>query len=283
MGKILHQFVHEVTQIWTILLVEILIATALYFSLNLSGVPREASVLITSGFAVILVFIGMAIVYNFAPKFKNFLKGENIKRSSNKSYLEVDEGNRNDHPVNSVEELLKDQENQQQIVQLLTQLLISQQETIEQLRQKGEAKESNEKTKSTVFAYSPRISESDIIVNFFAQELKNALEEKGLTLWAIASRTDVPREVVHRLQKGLVPPGNFTMLNADDLEKVIRAFQLDKDPNRVLRLRAAIIANSVMSGLIRRVNLELAYVTSEQIFKHAVQAMQNGEIIRDIR
>lgn len=121
-----------------------------------------------------------------------------------------------------------------------------------------------------------RAKESNVCVNFFARELKNALEERGLTLWTICSRTDIAREVVHRLQQGMLPPGNFSMLNPDDLDKVIRAFQLDKDPVCVFRLRAAIIANSVMSALVRRVYLEQAYVAAEEIFKHVVQGMQDG-------
>lgn len=119
--------------------------------------------------------------------------------------------------------------------------------------------------------------ESNICVNFFARELKNALEARKATLWTICSRTDIAREVVHRLQQGMLPPGNFSMLNPDDLDKVIRTFQLDKNPLCVFRLRAAIIANSVMSSLVRRIYLEQAYVAAEEIFMHVVQGMQDGD------
>ena len=122
-----------------------------------------------------------------------------------------------------------------------------------------------------------RAEESKICVNFFARELKNALEEKGLTLWTICSRTDIDRELVRRLQQGLLPPGNFSMLNPDNLDKVIIAFQMDKNPARVIRLRAAIVANSVMSVLIQRVYLDDAYAAAEEIFKRVVQGMQKGE------
>lgn len=119
--------------------------------------------------------------------------------------------------------------------------------------------------------------ESNICVNFFARELTNALEQRGWTLWSICSRTGIAREVVHRLQKGILPPGNFSMLNPDDLDKVIRTFQLDRDPLCIFRLRAAIIANSVMSSLVRRIYLEQAYIAAEEIFKHVVQGMQDGD------
>lgn len=122
-----------------------------------------------------------------------------------------------------------------------------------------------------------RAKESNICVNFFARELKNALEARGFTLWTICSRTDVNRELVHRLQQGLLPPGNFSMLNPDNLDKVIAAFQLHGDPLSVIRLRAAIVANSVMSVLVQRVHLEYAYAAAEEIFKRVVQGMQKGE------
>lgn len=119
--------------------------------------------------------------------------------------------------------------------------------------------------------------ESGIYVNFFARELKIALEKKGFSLWAICKHTDIAREVVHRLLQGLLPPGNFSMLNPDDLDKVIAAFNLNKDPSRIIRLRAAIVANSVMSVLVHRVYLEHAYAAAEEIFKRVVQGMQKGE------
>ncbi len=122
-----------------------------------------------------------------------------------------------------------------------------------------------------------RANGSDICVNFFARELKNALEERGLTLWAICSRTGIANELVRRLQHGVQPPGNFSVLNPDNLDKVIAAFQLNKDPLCVIRLRAAIVANSVMSALVQRVRLEYAYVAAEEIFKYVVQGMQNGD------
>lgn len=119
--------------------------------------------------------------------------------------------------------------------------------------------------------------ESGICVNFFARELQHILAKKGLSLWAICSHTDIAREVVHRLQQGLLLPGNFSMLNPDDLDKVTLAFKLHKDPSQIIRLRATIVANSVMRVLVQRVYLEDAYAATEEVFKRVVQGMQKGE------
>jgi hypothetical protein len=119
--------------------------------------------------------------------------------------------------------------------------------------------------------------ESGICVNFFARELQHALAKKGLSLWAICSHTDIAREVVHRLQQGLLLPGNFSMLNPDDLDKVIVAFKLHKDPSQIMRLRATIVANSIMRVLVHRVYVEDAYAATEEVYKRVVQGMQKGE------
>jgi hypothetical protein len=64
------------------------------------------------------------------------------------------------------------------------------------------------------------------------------------------------------------------MLNPTDLEKVIKAFELE--PLEVIRLHAAIIATAVMQILIDRIPLEDALDATEKVYKDVVTAMRKG-------
>ncbi len=112
-------------------------------------------------------------------------------------------------------------------------------------------------------------------INFFARELQRVLAKRGLELGAIDDRTDIHRETVRRLQKALIPPGNFHMLNPDALNKVIIAFKLE--PLEIIRLRAAIVANAIMQVLIDRIHLENALAVTEKIYRDVVEALKQGE------
>lgn len=112
-------------------------------------------------------------------------------------------------------------------------------------------------------------------VNFFARELNNIMAERGYSLWTMCEYAGIHRQQVLRLQKSLIPPGNFSMLNPDDLDQVIATFQFD--PSQVVRLHAAIIANSVMQVLVERIYLEQALRVTEQVYKHVLAAMKKGK------
>ena len=112
-------------------------------------------------------------------------------------------------------------------------------------------------------------------INFFARELQAILAARGLGIGVIDDRgTGIHRTVVQRLQKALVPPGNFSMLNPDDLDKVIKTFNLE--PLEVIRLRAAIIANAIMQILIDRIPFDDALDVTEKVYKDVVTAMRKG-------
>src|SRR6266566_5115464 len=114
-----------------------------------------------------------------------------------------------------------------------------------------------------------------VSINFFARELQKILAERGFGLGIIDDRTGIHRQVVHRLQKSLVPPGNFHMLNPDDQDTVIRTFKLE--PLEIIRLRAAIIANAIMQVLIGRIRLESAPAVTEKIYTDVVEALKQGD------
>src|SRR5439155_19769904 len=114
-----------------------------------------------------------------------------------------------------------------------------------------------------------------VSINFFVRELQMVLAKRGFELGAIDDRTGIHREVVRRLQKALVPPGNFHMLNPDDLNEVIIAFKLE--PLEIVRLRAAIIANAIIQVLIGRIRLESALAVTEKIYTDIVEALTQGD------
>ncbi|HZS75908.1 MAG TPA: hypothetical protein VFA41_04790 [Ktedonobacteraceae bacterium] len=117
-------------------------------------------------------------------------------------------------------------------------------------------------------------AQNDICINFFARELNNVLISKGLTLWALR-QAGIQSAQIDRLRKGLGLPGNYHMLNPDDMQKVIRTFRLSSQ--EVMRIRAAIPATSIMQTLMERIYLESAYQVADQIYKYILQAMQKGK------
>ncbi len=112
-------------------------------------------------------------------------------------------------------------------------------------------------------------------INFFARELASVMAEKGHSLWTICSNTDIHREVIRRLHNGLHLPGNVSMLNPYDLDEVIAVFRFDA--SQIIRLRAAVVANSVMAVLVTRIRLESASAATELIYEHVVKRMKKGD------
>ncbi len=75
----INQLLHETILIWKMLFVEILISAILYVGLNIYGLSRDTSMLISSIFAIVLVLVGMAVVYDFVPSLKKIFRNANSK------------------------------------------------------------------------------------------------------------------------------------------------------------------------------------------------------------
>jgi hypothetical protein len=114
--------------------------------------------------------------------------------------------------------------------------------------------------------------------NLFARELEDILAERGLRLGHLDNRKDaygeplVHREKVRRLQRSLRTPKAFTILNPDELQRVITTFQLTQ--HEQIRLYAAVLATSVEVTLMDRIHLESALRASEQILPILQQALE---------
>jgi len=99
--------------------------------------------------------------------------------------------------------------------------------------------------------------------NLFARELEDILAARDLQLSIIDNRTDIHPEKVRRLQQSLLTPKNFPVLNPEDTEAIIDAFDLSEEER--VRLRAAVLATAIERMLMNRIDLDNALLASEQI------------------
>ncbi len=111
--------------------------------------------------------------------------------------------------------------------------------------------------------------------NLFASVLQEILVAQGLGLGHLDDRAHIHREKVRRLQLSLKIPKSFPVLNIDEMEYVITAFQLNR--NERTRLRAALLATAIEETLMDRINPDDALKAAEQIFGIIEQALQEHE------
>jgi hypothetical protein len=108
--------------------------------------------------------------------------------------------------------------------------------------------------------------------NLFARELQAILEARHFTLWSLASRTRIHREVVRRLVRSLAVAKSFTTLNPEQVQQVTTAFALTDDER--LRLTAAVLATAVEAVLMDRIARDVALHASERVFEVLLDAMR---------
>jgi hypothetical protein len=106
--------------------------------------------------------------------------------------------------------------------------------------------------------------------NIFARILEDLLHERGLGLGLVDDRAGVHREKVRRLKQSLIVPKSFPVLNPEEMEQVVVAFQFTE--HEVHRLRAAILATAIEETLMERIAPIDALIAAEQVFGVILQA-----------
>ena len=108
--------------------------------------------------------------------------------------------------------------------------------------------------------------------NIFARELEDIMAIRQLRLTHLDDRAFIHREKVRRLTRSLLTPKSFPILNTDEMERIIRAFDLNE--NEILRLRAALLATAIEQMLMDRIQQDDALAATEQIFPTLLITMQ---------
>jgi hypothetical protein len=100
--------------------------------------------------------------------------------------------------------------------------------------------------------------------NLFARELEDILLAHGKHLGDLDDQTeDIHREKVRRLQRSLLKPKSFPVLNPEEIELIVEKFGLSEEER--VRLRAAILATAIERVLMDRIDPDDALLASEQI------------------
>ena len=107
--------------------------------------------------------------------------------------------------------------------------------------------------------------------NLFARVLQEVLASHGLSLGHLDDRVKIHPEKVRRLQRSLVVPKSFPVLNIDEMEQVFLVLRLSRAEKT--RLRAALLATAIEETLMDRINQYDALRAAEQIFPIIEQAL----------
>jgi hypothetical protein len=113
--------------------------------------------------------------------------------------------------------------------------------------------------------------------NLFARELEDILAEHNLRLSQLDDAKDqygaplVHREKVRRLRRSLALPA-FTMLNPEELDRVVTALQFNEEER--IRLNAALLATGVQMMLSDRIDALTALRAAEETFIVFQQVLQ---------
>jgi len=101
--------------------------------------------------------------------------------------------------------------------------------------------------------------------NLFARELEAILRAHGSPLGHLTTRVGIHTEKVRRLRQSLTSRTfHFHLLNPQELEEIILAFQLTGEEQ--LRLRAALLATAIEELLMNRIDPESALQVAEEVF-----------------
>lgn len=111
--------------------------------------------------------------------------------------------------------------------------------------------------------------------NIFARVLDDILTARHLSWQALSARAGIEQESVDRLQASLLAPTAFPILTVEELAEVINVFNVQ--PDEKLQLRAAIIATSVESMLMERIESQAALQAAEQVFTITYKAFDEQE------
>ena len=91
--------------------------------------------------------------------------------------------------------------------------------------------------------------------NIFARVLQTILEKRGLGLGHLDDRgIGIHPQKVLRLKRSLTSPKRFPVLRPDEMEDVIRTFELSAEEQ--ILLRAAVLATAIEEELMDRINNE---------------------------
>ena len=113
--------------------------------------------------------------------------------------------------------------------------------------------------------------------NLFARELEDLLLSRQLGLGHLDDRAGIHREKVRRLRRSLQVPKSLPVLNPEEMDAVIYAFELREE--EVLRLHAALLATAIEEMLIDRIDQEAALQAAEQILPVIVQTLQENTLL----
>lgn len=108
--------------------------------------------------------------------------------------------------------------------------------------------------------------------NLFARELEDILATRRLSIGHLDDRVGIHREKVRRLIQSLDRPKSFPMLNTEEMERIVKGFELSD--SEILHLRAAILATSIERTLMDRIGQDEALTAAEQILPIIFKAME---------
>ncbi len=113
--------------------------------------------------------------------------------------------------------------------------------------------------------------------NIFARELALILARRNLRLGHLDNRKDehgplVHPEKVRRLQRSLFTPKNLATLSPQELQRIVKAFDLNAEEEA--RLRAALLATAVEMLLMDRVDTHTALLAADETFHTLLDALR---------
>ena len=109
--------------------------------------------------------------------------------------------------------------------------------------------------------------------NIFARVLQDLLAVRGYGLGHLDDRAFVHPEKVRRLKRSLITPKSLPLLTIDEMDEVMRVFQLN--PREKIQLRAALLTTAIEATLMDRIEAAEALRAAEQILPIIEQALRS--------
>ena len=115
--------------------------------------------------------------------------------------------------------------------------------------------------------------------NIFTRELERVLSQRGQNLEYLA-HLNIDQETVFHLKQSLdTPSSQLPLLDAEEIEQVVKSLQLDR--HDTLRLKAAMLAIATQRELNLYILQKDAQLAAEQIFPIVFQSLQEREREKD--
>src|SRR5260370_39618163 len=109
--------------------------------------------------------------------------------------------------------------------------------------------------------------------NIVARVLQEILAVRGLGLGHLDDRAFVHPEKVRRLKRSLITPKSLPLLTIEEMDEVMRVFQLNAQEK--IQLRAALLTTAIEATLMDRIEAAEALRAAEQILPIIEQALRS--------